>query len=125
MTEPSTKGASTRVSRIIKPPRKAVYQAFLDRDAVASWLPTETMTDSPKPIAQRFKSVNSRLRNHWRDLMLPQSRGDKTPSELFLDTLRDWEDSIWLLVDCRSSRMDEELSVNPWGALRSNPEGPV
>ena len=25
-------------------PRKAVYQAFLDRDAVASWLPPETMT---------------------------------------------------------------------------------
>ena len=44
MTEPSTKSASTRVSRIIKVPRKAVYQAFLDRDAVASWLPPETMT---------------------------------------------------------------------------------
>jgi len=44
MTKPSTKGASTRVSRIIKAPRKAVYQAFLDRDAVASWLPQETMS---------------------------------------------------------------------------------
>jgi len=44
MTEPSTKRASTRVSRIIRAPRKAVYQAFLDRDAVASWLPPETMT---------------------------------------------------------------------------------
>ena len=44
MTEPSTKSASTRVSRIIKVPREAVYQAFLDRDAVASWLPPETMT---------------------------------------------------------------------------------
>lgn len=44
MTEPSTEGASTRVSRIIKAPRKAVYQAFLDPDAVASWLPPETMT---------------------------------------------------------------------------------
>jgi hypothetical protein len=44
MTEPSTKSASTRVSRIITVPRKAVYQAFLDRDAVASWLPPETMT---------------------------------------------------------------------------------
>ena len=36
MTEPSTKSASKRVSRIIKVPREAVYQAFLDRDAVAS-----------------------------------------------------------------------------------------
>jgi uncharacterized protein YndB with AHSA1/START domain len=44
MTEPSTKGASTRVSRIIRAPRTAVYQAFLDRDAVGSWLPPETMT---------------------------------------------------------------------------------
>jgi uncharacterized protein YndB with AHSA1/START domain len=44
MTEPSTKGASTRVSRMIKAPRKAVDQAFLDRDALASWLPPETMT---------------------------------------------------------------------------------
>jgi uncharacterized protein YndB with AHSA1/START domain len=44
MTEPPAKGASTRVSRIIKAPRKAVYQAFLDRDALASWLPPETMT---------------------------------------------------------------------------------
>jgi uncharacterized protein YndB with AHSA1/START domain len=44
MTLPSIKLASTRVSRIIKAPRKAVYQAFLDRDALASWLPPETMT---------------------------------------------------------------------------------
>ncbi len=44
MIEPSTKGSSTRVSRIIKAPRRAVYQAFLDQNAVASWLPPETMT---------------------------------------------------------------------------------
>jgi uncharacterized protein YndB with AHSA1/START domain len=44
MTEPSAKGASTRVSRIVKVPRKAVYRTFLDRDAVATWLPPETMT---------------------------------------------------------------------------------
>ena len=44
MTEPSAKGASTRVSRIVKVPRKAVYQAFLDRDAVATWLSPESMT---------------------------------------------------------------------------------
>jgi uncharacterized protein YndB with AHSA1/START domain len=44
MTEPTSKGASTRVSRIIRAPRKAVYEALLDRDAVASWLSPETMT---------------------------------------------------------------------------------
>ncbi len=44
MTEPSTKSASKRVSRIIKVLRKAVCQAFLDWGTVASWLLLETMT---------------------------------------------------------------------------------
>src|SRR6266567_981367 len=38
MNESSAKRASTRVSRIIKAERKAVYHAFLDPDSVASWL---------------------------------------------------------------------------------------
>jgi uncharacterized protein YndB with AHSA1/START domain len=37
MTEPSAKRASTQVSKIIKAPRKTVYQACLDPDALASW----------------------------------------------------------------------------------------
>ncbi|HTE85432.1 MAG TPA: SRPBCC domain-containing protein [Dehalococcoidia bacterium] len=44
MTEPSSKGASTRVSRIIHAPPKAIYEAFLDRDAMATWLPPDGMT---------------------------------------------------------------------------------
>ena len=44
MTESSSTGASTRVSRIIHAPRKAIYEAFLDRDAVAAWLPPDGMT---------------------------------------------------------------------------------
>ncbi|MGH6835897.1 MAG: SRPBCC family protein [Methylocella sp.] len=43
MTEPSAKQASTQVSKIIKAPRKAVYQAFLDPDAVASWRAPDNM----------------------------------------------------------------------------------
>jgi uncharacterized protein YndB with AHSA1/START domain len=43
MTEPFAKGASTCVSKIIKAPRKAVYQAFLDPDCLASWLPPDNM----------------------------------------------------------------------------------
>ena len=35
--------ASTKVSRLIKAPLQAVYRAFLDRDALAAWLPPETM----------------------------------------------------------------------------------
>ncbi|MDK3158902.1 SRPBCC family protein [Kamptonema cortianum] len=36
-------GATTSVSRVIRAPREAVYQAFLDANAVASWLAPETM----------------------------------------------------------------------------------
>jgi uncharacterized protein YndB with AHSA1/START domain len=35
---------NTRVSKIVKAPRKTVYRTFLDRDAVASWLPPNNMT---------------------------------------------------------------------------------
>lgn len=38
------KGATTRVSRLINAPRHKIYQAFLDADAVAQWLPPDTMT---------------------------------------------------------------------------------
>lgn len=34
---------STRVSRIIKAPRRTIYQAFLDPEALVSWLPPEGM----------------------------------------------------------------------------------
>ena len=34
---------STRVSRIIKASRRAIYQAFLDPEALVSWLPPDTM----------------------------------------------------------------------------------
>jgi uncharacterized protein YndB with AHSA1/START domain len=43
MTQSSSKGRSTRVSRIIKAPREVVYRAFLEPDAVASWLPPDGM----------------------------------------------------------------------------------
>jgi uncharacterized protein YndB with AHSA1/START domain len=35
--------ASTVVSRVINAPREAVYQAFLDQDALAAWLPPGSM----------------------------------------------------------------------------------
>lgn len=38
-----TGGRSTQVSQILKAPRKAVYQAFLKPEAVASWLAPDTM----------------------------------------------------------------------------------
>ena len=64
MTEPSTKSASKRVSRIIKVLRKAVCQAFLDWGTVASWLLLETMTGrvhtfGPRRAAPVDASVDS------------------------------------------------------------------
>lgn len=44
MTKASTSGASTEVSRIIKAGRNIIYQAFLDQDSVARWLPPNNMT---------------------------------------------------------------------------------
>lgn len=43
MTPPSTSGSTTRVAKVIRAPRMAVYHAFLDRDAVTAWLPPATM----------------------------------------------------------------------------------
>ena len=45
MTDNKTpsKGLTTSVSRMINAPRHAVYQAFLDADAVATWLAPDTM----------------------------------------------------------------------------------
>lgn len=34
---------STAVSRVIDAPGTAIYQAFLDPDALAAWLPPDTM----------------------------------------------------------------------------------
>ncbi len=44
MTEPPGGRASTRVSKIIKAPRPAVYQACLDPDALATWRVPDSMT---------------------------------------------------------------------------------
>ena len=44
MTEPPNGRTSTRVSKTIKAPRTAVYQACLDPDALASWRVPDNMT---------------------------------------------------------------------------------
>jgi uncharacterized protein YndB with AHSA1/START domain len=43
MTQASPSAGSMRVSRMIKAPRKKVYQAFLDPQAVATWLAPDNM----------------------------------------------------------------------------------
>ena len=44
MTEPSDTGHNTRVSRLIRAPRAAIYEAFLNPGSLATWLPPEGMT---------------------------------------------------------------------------------
>ncbi|MCU0466798.1 MAG: SRPBCC domain-containing protein [Anaerolineae bacterium] len=46
MTTPNTPptGGTTRVSQVIKVPRRAVYAAFLDANSLATWLAPDTMT---------------------------------------------------------------------------------
>lgn len=44
MTEAPAEGANTAVTRVVRAPREEVYRAFLDPDAVASWLPPEGMS---------------------------------------------------------------------------------
>jgi uncharacterized protein YndB with AHSA1/START domain len=44
MATQSGREMSTRVSRIIKAPRRAIYEAFLDPAALVSWLPPRGMT---------------------------------------------------------------------------------
>lgn len=44
MTKLSDNGRYTRVSQLIKAPRETVYQAFLEPEAVASWLAPDNMS---------------------------------------------------------------------------------
>jgi uncharacterized protein YndB with AHSA1/START domain len=43
MTQSSSRGSSTQVTRIIRASRPIVYQAFVDADAVLAWLPPDGM----------------------------------------------------------------------------------
>jgi uncharacterized protein YndB with AHSA1/START domain len=66
MTE-AAKKASMRVSRIVKAERKAVYQAFLDPDTVASWLPSDTMT-SQVQVFDAHEGSTFRITLTYRDV---------------------------------------------------------
>jgi len=44
MTEPAGRRSSTKVSRVIRAPRKTLYEAFLDPDVLASWRAPGEMT---------------------------------------------------------------------------------
>jgi len=70
--------ASTKVSRIIKAPRKAVYKACLDPDALAKWRVPENMTARVHAFEAR-EGGTYRMSLAYRDPQ--QSPGGKTSED--------------------------------------------
>lgn len=75
---PLAKRASTQVSRVIKAPREAVYQACLDPDALASW----RVPDNMKAQIHRFEAhAGGRFRMSLTYLDPVHGPGGKTSSD--------------------------------------------
>jgi uncharacterized protein YndB with AHSA1/START domain len=70
--------ASTNVSRIIKAPRRAVYKAFLDPDALAKWRVPDNMTARVHAFEAREGGIY-RISLTYRDPK--QSPGGKTSED--------------------------------------------
>jgi uncharacterized protein YndB with AHSA1/START domain len=78
MTERSARPRSTRVSRIIKAPRQAVYRACLDPDAVATWRVPDNMVGQMHVFEAR-EGGTFRMSLTYRDPK--QSPGGKTSED--------------------------------------------
>jgi uncharacterized protein YndB with AHSA1/START domain len=94
--------ASTQVSRVINAPRKAVYQAFLDPNALATWLPPETMTGEMHTFEPRVGGIiRMSLIYQHPDENSPAGGGGKTSSDTdtfegkFVDLIPD-EKIVWV-----------------------------
>lgn len=73
-----TPDRSTRVSRLIKAPREVVYRAFLEPDAVASWLPPDGMKGQVHVLEPR---VGGKFRVSLTYLNPEESLGGKTSED--------------------------------------------
>lgn len=73
-----TPDRSTRVSRLIKAPREVVYRAFLEPDAVASWLPPDGMKGQVHVLEPR---VGGKFRVSLTYLNPEESLGGKTSAD--------------------------------------------
>lgn len=62
-------GTTLRISRVVKAPRERVYQAFLDPDAMAKWLPPHGFTGHVHHLEARvggsFRMSFSTLDRKW------------------------------------------------------------
>jgi uncharacterized protein YndB with AHSA1/START domain len=63
MATKSGQEGSARVSRIIKAPRRAIYQALRDPEALVSWLPPKDMTGRLHEFDARRRSPPSTQRD--------------------------------------------------------------
>jgi uncharacterized protein YndB with AHSA1/START domain len=79
MAEASTSAGGTRVSRIIKALRKTIYQAFLDPEAVSSWLAPDTMRG-------RVHTFDPREGGQFRISLTYQNPGDSQRGKTAGDT---------------------------------------
>jgi uncharacterized protein YndB with AHSA1/START domain len=81
MAEASTEGARTEVSRVIRAPRRSVYQAFLDPQAVAAWLPPGHMKGEVHVFEPR-EGGRIRMSLTYRDPKeKPVGKGGKTSAD--------------------------------------------
>jgi uncharacterized protein YndB with AHSA1/START domain len=82
VSEAAATGARTRVTKIIKAPREAVYLAFLDPAALAAWLPPAGMSGHMHLFEPRVGG-NIRMSLRYRD---PNNSPGKTSADT--DTFR-------------------------------------
>ncbi len=87
MTQPFARSASTQVSRIIKAPREAVYQACLDPDALAFWRAPDNMKGRVHVFDAR---EGGRLRVSLTYQDLEHSPGGKVDLSSWSPTRRSW-----------------------------------
>lgn len=74
-------GGTTSVSRVIKAPRTAVYEAFMDADAVATWLAPGTMKGRVHTFEPR-EGGEIRMSLTYQDVTeSPDGKGGKSSSD--------------------------------------------
>ena len=79
MAESSGGGGSTRVSAMINAPRETIYEAFLDPEAVASWLAPDTMRS-------HVHAFDPREGGEFRISLTYQNAGDSQQGKTAQDT---------------------------------------
>lgn len=110
MTESSVKRASTRVSRIVKAERKAVYHAFLDPDSVASWLSPDNMMGHVHAFDAR-EGGTFRISLTYQDQAHSLSGKTSEDTDTYQGDLSNWSPTRRLWKSLSSSRRIRHLQA--------------